>query len=33
MPVCFFFVAIEFARYLIGIDDMYSHSVEEREGV
>ena len=33
MPVCFFFVAIEFARYFIGLDDMYSHSVEEREGV
>lgn len=33
MPVCFFFVATEFARYLIGIDDMYSQSVAEREGV
>ena len=33
MPVCLLFVAIEFARYLIGIDDMYSQSVDEREGV
>lgn len=33
MPICFFFVAIEFVRYLIGIDDMYSQAVEEREGV
>lgn len=33
MPVCFFFVAIEFVRYLIGIDDMYSQSIAEREGV
>ena len=33
MPLCFFMVAIEFARYLIGIDDMYSQSPEEREGV
>ena len=33
MPVCFFFVATEFARYLIGLDDMYSQSVAEREGV
>ena len=33
MPICFLFVAIEFARYFVGIDDMYSHSVEEREGV
>ena len=33
MPLCFFFVATEFARYLIGIDDMYSQSITEREGV
>jgi TRAP-type C4-dicarboxylate transport system permease small subunit len=33
MPVCFFFVTIEFIRYLIGIDDMYSQSLAEREGV
>lgn len=33
MPICLLFVATEFARYLIGIDDMYSQSVEERESV
>ena len=33
MPLCFFFVATEFARYLIGVDDMYSQSISEREGV
>ena len=33
MPICFLFVAIEFARYFVGVDDMYSHSIEEREGV
>ena len=33
MPVCFFLVAIEFARFLIGIDDMYDKNIEEREGV
>ena len=33
MPICLFFVAMEFARYLIGIDDMYSQSIEERGGV
>ena len=33
MPICFFFVATEFFRYLIGIDDMYSQSIVEREGV
>jgi TRAP-type C4-dicarboxylate transport system permease small subunit len=33
MPLCFFFVAVEFARYLIGIDDMYSQSISERENV
>ena len=33
MPLCFFFVATEFARYLIGIDDMYSQTILEREDV
>lgn len=33
MPLCFLFVAIEFARYLIGVDDMYSQTILEREGV
>ncbi len=33
MAPCFVLVAIEFGRFLIGIDDMYSHSIEEREGV
>lgn len=33
MPICLLFVAMEFARYLIGIDDMYSKSVDERESV
>lgn len=33
MPICFLFVALEFGRYLVGFDDMYSQSVEEREGV
>ena len=33
MPLCFFLVATEFFRYLIGIDDMYSQSILEREGV
>lgn len=33
MPVCFFFVTIEFGRYLIGIDDMYSQALDEREGM
>lgn len=33
MPVCFFFVATEFARFLVGIDDMYSQTILEREGV
>lgn len=33
MPLCFFMCAMEFLRYLIGIDDMYSTAVEEREGV
>ena len=33
MPLCFFMCIIEFFRYLIGIDDMYSTAVEERESV
>ncbi len=33
MPLCFFVVALEFGRYLIGVDDMYSQSIVEREGV
>ena len=33
MPVCFIFVALEFARYLVGIDDMYSRSADGQEGV
>ena len=33
MPFCLFFVAVEFARYLFGVDDMYDKSVGEREGV
>ena len=33
MPLCFFFVATVFARYLTGVDDMYSQSISEREGV
>lgn len=33
MPFCFFLVAVEFARYLTGLDDMYSQSIDEREGV
>ena len=33
MPLCFFMCAMEFIRYLIGIDDMYSKAVVERESV
>jgi len=33
IPLCFLFVTIEFIRYLIGIDDMYSHSISSREGM
>lgn len=33
MPVCFFMCAMEFGRYLIGIDDMYDQSIEERDSV
>ncbi|MGB0575750.1 MAG: TRAP transporter small permease [Alphaproteobacteria bacterium] len=33
MPFCFFMCAIEFCRFLVGIDDMYSQSIQERENV
>lgn len=33
MPVCFFMCALEFLRYLIGIDDMYSQELIDRENV
>lgn len=33
MPIGFLLVAIEFARYLIGIDDMYAISVAARESM
>ena len=33
MPLCFFMCAIEFGRFLIGIDDMYDQSITERENV
>ena len=33
MPLCFFMCAMEFVRYLVGIDDMYSSALEERGGV
>jgi len=33
MPIGLLFVALEFARYLIGIDDMYSKAIDERESV
>jgi TRAP-type C4-dicarboxylate transport system permease small subunit len=33
MPVGFAMVAIEFLRYLVGIDDMYATSLAEREGM
>ncbi|MEE2654599.1 MAG: TRAP transporter small permease subunit [Pseudomonadota bacterium] len=33
MPLCFFMCVIEFLRYLFGVDDMYSQSIEERENV
>ena len=33
MPICFAFVALEFGRFLVGIDDMYSQTILEREGV
>ena len=33
MPLCFAMCAVEFCRYLIGIDDMYSQTITERESV
>jgi TRAP-type C4-dicarboxylate transport system permease small subunit len=33
MPICFLFVALEFGRFLVGVDDMYSQTILEREGV
>ena len=33
IPVCFFFVAIEFFRFLIGIDDMYGDRTDVREAM
>ncbi len=33
MPIGFFLVAIEFLRYLIGIDDMYGSRTEVKEGM
>ena len=33
MPICFALVAIEFIRYLIGIDTMYGDRTEVRENV
>ncbi len=33
IPICFFLVAIEFGRYLIGLDSMYGDRTEARENV
>lgn len=33
IPFCFFLVAIEFGRYLIGLDDMYGSRTDARENV
>ena len=33
MPLCFFLCVIEFMRFLFGVDDMYSQSIQERENV
>jgi len=33
MPLCFFLVAVEFSRYLIGIDDMYGDRTDVRESM
>ena len=33
IPICFFLVAIEFTRYLIGFDSMYGERTDTREGV
>lgn len=33
MPVCFVLVAIEFIRFLVGIDDMYGSRTDVKEGM
>ena len=33
IPFCFFLVAIEFGRYLIGLDNMYGDRTDARENV
>ena len=33
MPICFALVAIEFIRYLVGIDDMYGSRTDVKEGM
>tara|TARA_R110002072_G_scaffold14107_22_gene58871 strand:+ start:534 stop:1046 length:513 start_codon:yes stop_codon:yes gene_type:complete len=33
MPVCFVLVAIEFLRFLVGIDDMYGSRTDVKEGM
>jgi C4-dicarboxylate transporter, DctQ subunit len=33
IPVCFFFVAIEFGRFLIGLDDMYGDRTDVKEAM
>ena len=33
MPICFALVAIEFIRYLVGIDDMYGSRTDAKEGM
>jgi len=33
MPICFFMVAVEFGRFLIGIDDMYGDRTDVRENM
>jgi len=33
MPLCFLLVAVEFGRFLIGIDDMYGDRTEVRESM
>ncbi len=33
MPLCFFMCAVEFGRFLIGIDDMYDQRIIERENL
>lgn len=33
IPICFFLVAIEFTRYLLGFDSMYGDRTDVREGV